>query len=196
MNTIFTTDDPSEYIDKINLDELYEKKRQHDVTTTNNYKTILNRIHNRIKTTSRQQLGEQYCWFVVPEMMIGVPKYDAASCISYVIDQLQENSFKIRYTHPNMLFISWQHWVPNYVRTEIKKKTGVDVDGNGNIIKKEDGDSTNKNLTPDSLFKVKNKVSTSNQNTANTKSIDSYKPTGQLIYNNDILNSLKNNLDK
>ena len=196
MNTIFTTDDPSEYIDKINLDELYEKKRQHDVTTTNNYKTILNRIHTKIKTTSRQQLSEQYCWFVVPEMMIGVPKYESDSCIAYVIDKLQENGFKIRYTHPNMLFISWQHWVPEYVRSEIKKKIGADIVAKPTVEAKEDGDSTNKNLTPDSLFKVKNKVSTSNQNTANTKSIDSYKPTGQLIYNNDILNSLKNNLDK
>ena len=58
-------------------------------------------------------------------MMIGVPKYDSDSCIAYVIDKLQENGFKIRYTHPNMLFISWQHWVPEYVRSEIKKKTGV-----------------------------------------------------------------------
>ena len=27
MNTIFTTDDPENYTDKINLDELYEKKK-------------------------------------------------------------------------------------------------------------------------------------------------------------------------
>mgnify|MGYP000001666589 CR=1 FL=1 len=39
MNTIFTTDDPEDYIEKINLDELYEKKKQHDISTTKNYKT-------------------------------------------------------------------------------------------------------------------------------------------------------------
>ena len=61
MNTIFTTDDPSEYIDKINLDELFEKKKTHDLQVTNYYKTVLNRIHNKIKLTSRQNISEQFC---------------------------------------------------------------------------------------------------------------------------------------
>jgi hypothetical protein len=190
MNTIFTTDDPEDYIEKINLDELYEKKKQHDISTTKNYKTILNRIHNRIKTTSRQQLGEQYCWFVVPEMMIGVPKFDLAACIGYVIDKLQTNGFKVRYTHPNLLFISWQHWVPDYVRAEIKKKTGVNIDGYGNIKTEENDD---KAITPDSLLKNK---STNSGSSKDTKAIESYKPSGNLIYNTDIVNSLKNNFIK
>ena len=202
MNTIFTIDEPENYIDKINLDELYEKKRQHDISTTNNYKTILYRIHTKIKTTSRQQLSEQYCWFIVPEMMIGVPKYDSDSCIAYVIDKLQENGFKIRYTHPNMLFISWQHWVPEYVRSEIKKKTGVVIDGYGKIIK-ETTENDKNNLTPDILFNNKNNSNNSNSNNSNSnnsnnniKAITSYKPSGQLIYNNDVINSLKNNFNK
>ena len=109
MNTIFTTDDPTEHVDKINLDELFEKKKLHDLATTQNYNTILNRVHNKIKLTSRQQIAEHYCWFVIPEVMIGIPKYDIGTCIAYVIDKLQTNGFKVRYTHPNMLFISWQH---------------------------------------------------------------------------------------
>mgnify|MGYP001360413407 CR=1 FL=1 len=37
--------------------------------------SILNwNIHHKIKLTSRQKLDEQYCWFVVPETMIGIPK--------------------------------------------------------------------------------------------------------------------------
>ena len=68
--------------------------------------------------------------------MIGVPKFDIATCIAYVIDKLQENGFLVRYTHPNLLLISWGHWVPDYVRSEIKKKMGVVVDGFGNVKKK------------------------------------------------------------
>ena len=191
MNTIFTTDDPSDYIDKINLDELFEKKQQHDLATTNNYKTILNRIHNKIKTTARQQISDQFCWFVVPEVMIGVPKFDVAICVAYIIDQLQNNGFKVRYTHPNLLFISWQHWIPSYVRTEIKKKTGVNVDGYGNV-KTEDSENSNKNdLTPNNL--LKNKIGIQSIHDS-AKPIDTYKPSGKLIYNNDIINSVKNNL--
>lgn len=195
MNTIFTTDDPTNYVDKINLDELFEKKKLHDLATTQNYNTILNRVHNKIKLTSRQQIAEHYCWFIVPEVMIGVPKYDITTCIAYIIDKLQTNGFQVRYTHPNMLFISWKHWVPSYVRAEIKKKTGMTVDGYGNI-KTEDTDTDKKELNPNTL--LKNKIIGSTSNTiatiANTsKPIDAYKPTGQLIYNTDIINSLKQN---
>ena len=197
MNTIFTTDDPEDYIERINLDELYEKKKQHDISTTKNYKTILNRVHNRIKTTSRQQIGEHHCWFVIPEMMLGVPRFDQALCIDYIIEKLQANGFKIRYTHPNLLFISWQHWVPDYVRAEIKKKTGMNIDGYGNV-KNEDNNNKSE-ITPDILFKKKLNITNNNNNNNNnnnTKSIQSYKPSGNLIYNNDIINSLKNNFTK
>ena len=192
MNTIFTTDDPENYTDKINLDELYEKKKIHDLSTTKNYNTILNRVHNRIKTTSRQQISEQHCWFIIPEMMIGVPKFDQSICISYIINKLETNGFRVRYTHPNLLFISWKHWVPDYVRTEIKKKTGVNIDGHGNIIK---NDEENKNeLTPNSLLKNSKSISSAKIG-KDIKAIDTYKPSGNLIYNSDILNSLKNNFN-
>ena len=189
MNTIFTTDDPTAHVDKINLDELFERKKLHDLATTQNYNTILNRVHNKIKLTSRQQIAEHYCWFIVPEVMIGVPKYDIGTCIAYVIDKLQQNGFQMRYTHPNMLFISWQHWVPAYVRAEIKKKTGVVIDGYGNV--KTEGTDPEKPLNPNTL--LKNKIlGTSSTTTANAaKPINTYKPTGQLIYNMDIINSLK-----
>jgi len=122
MDTIFTVEDTENYNEKINLDDLYERKQQHDINTVNNYNTILNRIHQRIKITSRKQLNEQFCWFVVPEIMIGVPRYDSSTCITYVMDKLQDNGFRVRYTHPNLILISWSHWVPGYVRSEIKKK--------------------------------------------------------------------------
>jgi hypothetical protein len=189
MNTIFTVDDPENYMEKINLDELYEKKKIHDISTAKNYDTILNRIHNKIKTTARQQITEQYCWFIIPEMMIGVPKFDQATCIAYVIDKLQANGFKIRYTHPNLLFISWQHWIPDYVRIEIKKKTGINIDGYGNIKHEEKEDNNKTELTPSTI--LKNKPLNNN-----TKAIETYKPSGNLIYNNEIITALKNNLNK
>lgn len=193
MNTIFTTDDPDNYVDKINLDELFEKKQVHDLATTKNYNAILNRIHNKIKLTSRQHIENHYCWFIIPEVMIGVPKYDVATCISYVITKLQENGFNVRYTHPNLLLISWQHWVPSYVRSEIQKKTGMVIDGYGNIVNNEKEENENPlqalGITNN---KSKNPSQTIVKNRDDKKPIDSYKPTGKLIYNNDIISLLKN----
>ena len=192
MNTIFTTDDPENYVDKLNLDELFEKKQIHDLATTKNYNAILNRIHNKIKLTARQQINTHFCWFVVPEVMIGVPKYDIAICISYVLDKLKNNGFNVRYTHPNLLLISWHHWVPAYVRDEIKKKTGIVVDGYGNIVKKNEEESENTliNENKRSTALVKSKITSILKNN-DQKPVTSYKPTGKLIYGNDLLDSLK-----
>jgi len=134
---IFNLEELDNFSEKLNLDELYEKKREHDLRKLEVFNKILNRIHHKIKLTSRQKLDEQYCWFVVPETMIGIPKYDQGACIAYILDKLKTNGFVCRYLHPNVLFISWKHWIPSYVRTELKKKTGKNIDGFGNFVKEE-----------------------------------------------------------
>ena len=82
MTHIFNLGELDDFNEKINLDDLYEKKREHDLSKLNIFNKLLGRIHNKIKLTSRQKHDEQFCWFVVPEMMIGVPKYDQAAAIA------------------------------------------------------------------------------------------------------------------
>jgi hypothetical protein len=192
MDTIFTLKD-NDSSEKINLDELYEKKKQHDLNTLNIYNKILGRIHNKIKLASRQCLDNQFCWYIVPEVMIGIPKYDHGACIAYIIDKLKDNGFVIKYTHPNLLFISWKHWIPSYVRNEIKKKTGVIIDGNGNRL--DETDNNKKSSEPqdinDLMLNKNAKGSVADKAGKEYKDINNYKPTGGLIYNNDLLRRLE-----
>ena len=206
MASIFTLENIEDFSEKLNIDELYEKKRQYDLSKLALYNKILNRIHIRIKTTSRQKMDEQFCWFVVPEMIIGVPKYDQASCIAYLMDKLKENGFNIRYIHPNTLFISWLHWVPSYVRTELKKKTGIVIDEYGQKVDDSDnGANANGNSNSrlkiqdknpnDLMFNIKNPQDSQNQDNLKQKKsytpIASYKPTGNFVYNDDLLNKIE-----
>ena len=94
-----------EFDTKINIDDLYETIRRTDQNTLISYNKILQRIHTRIKTTAKQKNNSQCCWYVVPEILIGIPKYDVGSCIAYIIDKLTDNEFKISYTHPNLHYI-------------------------------------------------------------------------------------------
>lgn len=184
MSSIFELNKEIDEIgDKINLDDLYEKKKQSDLNKLENYKKILTRIHIKIKTTSRQKNNNQLCWYVVPETILGVPNYDQASCIAFVLDKLQTNGFIVKYIHPNMMFISWKHWVPGYVRTEIKRKTGVNVDGYGNVLNTSDESIDERD--PNNIVFTAKKEKTKKDD-KNYKSITSYKPTGS-IYNNDLL---------
>jgi hypothetical protein len=195
MANIFTLENLDDFSEKLNIDELYEKKRQYDLNQLALFNKILNRIHVKIKTTSRQKIDGQFCWFLVPEVILGVPKYDQGACIAYLMDKLKENGFNIRYVHPNTLFISWLHWVPSYVRTELKKKTGIvvneygqKIDENGNETK-QITDSSNPN---EAMFNLKNtNQSVSKKDNKNYTPIKSYKPSGNLVYNDDLLNTIE-----
>jgi hypothetical protein len=74
----------------------------------------------------------------MPEVLIGYPNYNFEECLVFIIDKLQNDGFLTRYIHPNLLLISWNHWVPMYVRDEIKKKTGKQVTCYGEIIDDKD----------------------------------------------------------
>ena len=193
MASIFTLENIEDFSEKLNIDDLYEKKRQQDLSKLSLYNKILNRIHVRIKTTSRQKTDEQFCWFVVPEMIIGVPKYDQGSCIAYLIDKLKQNGFNVRYIHPNTLFISWLHWVPSYIRTELKKKTGIVVNEYGEKVGEEEDATNNNSLNlMDNTFNLvtKDHDLTNMKPKKTYTSIKSYKPSGNLIYDDDLLNKI------
>jgi hypothetical protein len=199
MSNIFTLENVNNFSENINIDELYERKRLYDLGKLELFNKILNRIHVKIKTTSRQKMEEQFCWFIVPEIIIGVPKYDQAACIAYLIDKLKTNGFNVRYVHPNALFISWIHWVPSYVRTELKNKTGISINEFGEKIITEDKNDNDKiSLVPFNIENVNNdllKISKEPKNNLNKKSytpITSYKPAGNLVYDDNIMNTLGN----
>jgi hypothetical protein len=189
MANIFTLENIEDFSEKLNIDELYEKKQQQDLNKLNLYNKLLNRIHVRIKTVSRQSINNQICWFLVPEIIIGVPKYDQAACIAYLIDKLKTNGFNVRYIHPNLLFISWLHWVPSYVRTELKKKTGININAYGEKID-EDNEETPILLNESNEY-MKTQESKLKQPKKEYTPIKSYRPSGNLVYHDNLLNKIE-----
>jgi hypothetical protein len=197
MSNIFTLDNIEDFSEKINIDELYEKKRQQDLNKLALFNKILNRVHVRIRTTSRQKADEQFCWFLVPETILGVPKYDQASCIAYLMDKLKKSGFNIRYVHPNLLFISWLHWIPQYVRTEIKNKTGIKINEYGQKIEDEEDEDGNKMIQnfpsdPNDYLLKQNDSQKDKVQKKEYTPIKTYKPSGNLVYDDDILNKIEN----
>ena len=222
MENIFTLHKYDEDIEDhhINMDDLYEKKREKDVEQLKTFSKMLKRIHARIQTTSRQRTGEKLCWFTVPEIMLGIPSYDQGMCIAFIMDKLKTNGFRVQYFHPNTLMITWQHWVPNYVIQEIKEKTGRVYDNQGNdLTPKPDVDYETNNkynignrdpTTSNASQSGTNIVFKSGQNVfqkSKTQSvatkekdkkytpIDNYKPKGNMVYDETFLfdmNKIKN----
>lgn len=185
---LFTDDEESNR--KINIDELYEKQQQKDLKQLSIFNKILNRIHKRITQISRIKPLEKFVWFTVPEYIFGEPVYDNGECTGYLVAKLHENGFDVRYIHPNTLWISWKNWVPSYVRSEIKKKTGYVLDEKGNIIDKKEKEAENE--MPNSPMNAEK------QPVKNGKSytpINSYKPTGNLVYNAEMFEKLEKKIN-
>ena len=210
--------DKIERLEKINLDDLYEKKKAHDQSKLFTFNKILNRIHAKIKLTARQQLNQQFCWFVVPEIILGVAHYDQMGCVEYVVEHLVKNGFRVQYTHPNLLLISWKSYIPSYIRTEFKKKTGIEIDESGDPVAVNDDDEGGDTRNPFSrggnnstssvggmdanmntlLYKngkPSNPVLANGAALAKKKEytpINTYKPTGKLIYNDSFFEHIQN----
>ena len=181
--------------DKVSLDELYTRTKDVEDLRLRVYKKILNRAHHKIKYTSRQRDTGHFCFFIVPEFLVGTPRYDSAACIAYVMDKLTQNGFMVKYTHPNLLFISWQHYIPKYQRQNFKKKYGYSIDGFGNQVQDKKKDTKNVDPTNmNALFARKQNVSTTVKKKDDKKynQVSEYKPTGNLIYNTALLKKIEN----
>jgi hypothetical protein len=156
----------------LNIEELYETKRKSDLNRMNVYSKLLNKIHNKIKIASKQRDNNQFCSFVMPEVLLGYPNYNFSECLNYILNRLEKDGFNTRYIHPNLIFIAWSHWVPEYVREELKKKTNINVDSLGNPIEKKEK----------SVVKFEKSES---------KPISNYKPSGLFVYDDEMIQSMK-----
>jgi len=176
--------------DTLDIDELYEKQHKRDMKQLSIYNKLLNRIHKRIKHITRVKKNETHIFYNVPEYIFGEPIYDNKDCTGYLVAKLEGNGFNVKYLHPNTLFISWNNWVPSYVRDEIRRKTGLNLDNNGNIIEKNNAkeDVVDEDDINAGLFNDNNNVLEKPKKQYND--ISEYKPTGRLVYNPEILQKI------
>jgi Family of unknown function (DUF5759) len=181
----FLTVEDEETVGKVNIDELYERKQQRDLKQLSIFNKILNRIHKRIKFTSRNRATDKHIWFTVPEYIFGEPIYDQGECIGYLFNKLEENGFHVRYIHPNTMFVSWSNWVPSYVRNEIKKKTGKVIDEKGNILENTEEDAN------DGVLNNQDSSKGSQKNKREYTPINQYRPTGNLVYNPELFENIE-----
>ena len=141
----------------INIDNLHKQSKDKLERRYEIYEKILKKCHSRIKTTARLNNNMNFCFYSVPKYIFGIPLYDSKSCILYVISSLIKNGFDVRYTHPNLLFISW---IGKTNKHRLALTNGVD-----------------------SYMDDNNRYSDTKNNENEYKSIDSYRPTGNLVYN-------------
>ena len=197
--------------DKINLDELYDAQIDKRKYISDTYNMVLKRVHTKIKNTSKSRDFNNLCWYTVPNFVFGRHNYDIGECIAFLIDSLTEDGCKVRYISPNLLCISWVHYVPKYARHGLKKQ-GVDVSEQGEIINPHseylvdystrlepprparESDMRPLHINQDMLHTTRNNNLSFNEEPSSQKtkhrSTSEYKPTGKLLYTSDMISNL------
>lgn len=191
MSNLLFIDDEETH-DRVDIDSLYEKKQQKDLKQLAIFNKILNRIHRKINYTGKNKSNDKHLFYTVPEFLFGEPLYNQGDCIGYLVVKLEENGFTVRYLHPNTLFISWKNWIPSYVRDQVRKKTGKAIDEKGNIIANKNEIINEEEDINSGILNIRK-----GEHTKPGKEytpIQQYKPSGNLVYNNDLFEKLEKKL--
>ena len=137
----------------LNIKDLNNSINKRHLKRLELYNSILEKVHHRIKYNA--ELEKTFCFYNIPEFIIGTPLYNVEELKNYIITALKKNGFMLLHIEPNWLFISWNV-------SEIKEDT------NKGTKKKE----------------------------VDYKLVEEYKPSGQFVYNDYDLSSIKEKTNK
>lgn len=99
----------------LNPSDLYDKRKTKDAGRLRAYNKILEQIYNRIRTISKLPNSQCFLLYTVPPFILGLPKLDLEDCVVYLIYQLRHAGYDVRYSPPNMIYISWLHHEKSYL---------------------------------------------------------------------------------
>lgn len=103
---------------KLEPRHLFEKRVARDKARLRAYNQLLAQIHNRIHITSQLPGNANYLVYTVPPFILGLPALDLQDCVVYIVHQLRSSGFLVRFTYPNLLYISWAHYEQEYMREQ------------------------------------------------------------------------------
>jgi len=155
----------------INIFDLNKNRDEKEINKYKTYREILKKCHSKIKLVSKESYTN--CCYIIPKIVMGLPKYDQILCAEYCVEKLRKNGFVVVYTFPNLLYISWEH-VPSTIKNPEVKSIHNEIKSNpykdySNIIYKlKDSNNTfNEQL----LLPYKNEDTVSNVSTQYFKNV-------------------------
>ena len=119
----------------INIHKLNNVRDKREINKLEIYKLVLEKCYNKINNYSDK--GHGYCFYIVPEYIFGIPRYDTLQCSNFLIKVLKQAGFIIKYTYPNLIFILWEH-IPSEIKNNVLSLTNKDKKDNKDNNDKKD----------------------------------------------------------
>lgn len=149
----------------LNINDLHREQDKKEERRIEIYVRILDQVHQKIKLTNRSSM-DKFCFFTVPTYVYGLPLFDVNNCIIYLTQKLSDNGFDIRYTHPNLLLISWYEKPKKQPQSSSFTSTGFQ------------------------------RIDDIRKKALEYKPITEYKPTNNFVYDSNSLNTLQEKANK
>jgi hypothetical protein len=105
-------------VPKLEPKDLYDRRIRKDYARLRSYNTLLEQIYHRVYATSQLSGNTSSVLYTVPPFILGLPKLDMEDCIVYLVWQLRQTGYFVRFTWPNMLYISWKHHEGDYLANQ------------------------------------------------------------------------------
>jgi hypothetical protein len=99
----------------IQMQELYTRRQQKDSARLRAYDQLLKQIMGRIRTHSQLPTHPTDILYEVPYFLMGMPRIDMQDAVVYLTFQLRAGGFEVRFTFPNLLYVSWKHYEQQYL---------------------------------------------------------------------------------
>lgn len=101
----------------LDIHRLYQPIQEKNKRRLKMFDDILKKVHSKIVFNSKVE--KTYCFFQIPEFIIGFPIYNVKDLKQYIMNSLQKDGFKLLYVDPNWLFISWD---PETIKKQPKQQ--------------------------------------------------------------------------
>jgi len=99
----------------MDVSELYKRRESKDTARLKSYNQILESIYHRIRSQSRLPNSPCSLLYTIPPFILGLPRIDLEDCVVYLVYQLRNAGFSVKYTYPNLIGISWVHHERDYI---------------------------------------------------------------------------------
>jgi hypothetical protein len=93
---------------------LFDARAKKDKARLAAYNEILGAILHKIAFSAALPNNPTEIYYNVPPFVLGLPSLDLQDCVVYLVFQLRQQGYEVRYTYPNLLWVSWSHHERQY----------------------------------------------------------------------------------
>ena len=157
--------------------EIHKKQKAKLGNRSKIYNIVLGRAYKVVRNAVETEAT--FCFFEMPEYIIGHSIYNMTECLLFIINKLSGNGYQVKYCHPRTLYITWP-----MIQQTLALENGKSLNSVARPMERPapsrtfdrpaNHHTTNHRQEPDILKNLK----------LNYRSTNEYKPSGSFVKNN------------